>query len=92
MLAFQIKLILKCIYKELNNNKQLQNLQKAKDYAQRRCGVCLSEAYVNNKEKLSWKCNKEDHPVWFALPKIANRETWCICCSRESRKTLKINT
>ena len=46
----------------------------------------------NKKEKLSWKCNKEDHPVWFALPKIANIETWCICCSRESRKTLKINT
>ena len=42
-------------------------------------GVCLSEAYVNNRTRLRWRC-AEGHE-WSALPAAVKRGQWCKRCA-----------
>lgn len=64
------------------NQKQLNNLKKAQDYAKSRGGECLSEEYSNNKQKMLWKCSNPEHPQWYATyDNCLNKNTWCIHCS-----------
>lgn len=66
-------------------------LQKAKDYATSRGGFCLSIEYINNKTKLEWKCNNQDHPSWFSnSDNVINKNTWCLLCSGKAKKSSEI--
>lgn len=65
--------------------KDKSGLEKAQMYAQSRGGQCLSTEYKNQNTQLEWKCGNEKHTSWLALPKIANRGTWCTHCSREKK-------
>lgn len=69
------------------NHKQIENLTKAKNHALIRGGLCLSEEYKNNKEKLTWKCSNEQHPEWQSnYDNVLNKNTWCIHCSGKNKK------
>ncbi|CAG8545190.1 6739_t:CDS:2 [Cetraspora pellucida] len=53
-----------------------------------RGGQCLSESYINCKELLYWRCDKQHE--WFAnLNNIKNNRRWCPWCSKVGRYTLK---
>ncbi|MBS3087364.1 hypothetical protein J4226_02105 [Candidatus Pacearchaeota archaeon] len=54
---------------ELNNLKALAN---------RKCGKCLSDQYVNSRSKLKWQC-KEGH-TWEASPSHIKNNRWCPIC------------
>lgn len=55
-----------------------------KFYAQERGGVCLSDTYINQKIKLSWRC-KEGHE-WNASPNnVFYRKQWCPTCANKNR-------
>lgn len=62
--------------------KLLEAKQKAILYG----GICLSEQYINTKEKLEWKCSNPNHLSWFAsFYTVVNRGCWCVSCGIESR-------
>ncbi|CAG8762715.1 12864_t:CDS:2, partial [Cetraspora pellucida] len=47
-----------------------------------RGGQCLSEFYINYKELLYWRCDKQHE--WFAnLNNIKNNRRWCPWCSKK---------
>lgn len=64
-------------------NYQEQALKKAHEYAKSRNGSCLSKVYINNKEKLEWKCNNINHPSWFRNMSLVSSKNWCLHCARE---------
>lgn len=64
------------------------SLQDAHDIAAKHTGKCLSEVYINNKQKLVWKC-KFGH-IWDAtLSDVRNNHSWCPECS--GRKPLSLD-
>lgn len=65
-------------------NFQEQALKKAHEYAKSKNGSCLSKVYINNKEKLEWKCNNINHPSWFRSMSLISSKNWCLHCSREN--------
>jgi hypothetical protein len=69
------------------NNKE-QRLRIAQDYAISRNGSCLSSEYINNKEKMTWKCSSNEHPSWQSnFDNIVNKKSWCIHCSGKKPKS-----
>lgn len=50
-------------------------------------GWCLSEVYINQKTKLTWKCSAGH--VWETIPKHIRAGAWCPTCARkkENRKS-----
>ena len=56
-------------------------LKKAQNYAKSRGGECLSKTYVNNKEKLEWKCSNTSHPIFKRDMSLIYDNNWCKLCS-----------
>lgn len=54
--------------------------------AEARGGACLSPAYVDHKEKLSWRCSKGH--VWMASPSKILIGRWCHECNWKRKLTL----
>lgn len=49
---------------------------------------CLSDKYINNKDKLKWQCNKKH--IWFATYNdVINKNTNCPQCSFELRYNIR---
>lgn len=65
----------KCAGKE---RKTIQDCQAA---AKKNNGYCLSNVYVNNKEKLLWQC--EQGHQWYAPFSNVNTGAWCKICAKE---------
>lgn len=59
------------------------NIEEMYNIAISRGGRCLSNAYVNNKTKLTWQC-KEGH-IWEAIPDTVKRGSWCSICYDSKR-------
>jgi hypothetical protein len=60
------------------------------DIAADRGGICLSDAYVNERTVLQWRC--ADGHEWKALPEKIKRGSWCPTCAiirRRSEWTLQ---
>lgn len=76
-----------CADENQNNKKDSQGLKKCQDYAQSKGGICLSVEYINQNINVEWKCGNQEHPSWFALPKIASKGSWCKKCYNEKTKT-----
>ncbi|WP_321945847.1 zinc-ribbon domain-containing protein [Paraburkholderia sp. J10-1] len=60
------------------------------EIARERGGRCLSAAYLGNKVKLTWECNRGH--VWDATPvNITSKGRWCPTCAilRRTRKRQK---
>lgn len=62
------------------------NILEMRQIALARDGSCLSKAYVNNMEKLRWRC-KQGH-VWNASPVSIKTGKWCPDCAGNRRLTL----
>lgn len=79
--TIDIKKIEEIYFKSENNIYQIEYFNKAKNYAESKGGKCLSEEYINNIEKMEWKCENLNHPSWFkSYNETVNRETWCKKC------------
>ena len=63
------------------------NIEKMKDLARSRGGLCLSEDYINSKSKLRWQCDKGH--CWRAVPVAVRRGSWCPVCARNQKLTLE---
>ena len=55
-------------------------LEKCKEVAEEKGGKCLSAEYINNKTKMSWKCEK-GHTWDSKFDKIKSGTTWCPKCN-----------
>jgi len=67
---------------------ETKKLLEAKKKALLNNGLCLSNTFINAREKLEWKCHP-DHPSWFALFSILQRKAWCPICGVEKRTKKK---
>jgi hypothetical protein len=63
------------------------NIEKMKDLARSRGGLCLSDEYINSKSKLWWQCDKGHS--WRAVPVAVRRGSWCPVCARNQKLTLE---
>jgi hypothetical protein len=63
------------------------NIEKMKDLARSRGGLCLSEEYINSKSKLLWQCDKGH--CWHAVPVAVRGGSWCPVCARNRKLTLE---
>lgn len=67
-----------------NKEKLISKLEIAKKHALSQKGKCLSTEYINNKNKLEWKCQNIEHNNWFSsYSSIVSNGTWCPECSKE---------
>lgn len=68
-----------CSYEKIRH----KNKQLLEEFAIIKGGLCLNpENYSNNRTKLSWKCENEEHPVWKAnFHSIKNLNSWCPECA-----------
>lgn len=58
---------------------QNEYLEKAKEYALTKNGQCLSNEYLDQKEKMIWSCNT--HGIWEESYKnVIARNLWCSKC------------
>ena len=55
------------------------DIQEMHDLARLRGGKCLSDTYINNRQKLDWECS-EGHQ-WSAQASHIKNGTWCNQCS-----------
>lgn len=53
-------------------------------------GVCLSDTYINNDTKLTWRC-KENH-IFEKKSRFVTSEQWCKICAKQNRKKFKQTT
>ncbi|HFK1549176.1 TPA: hypothetical protein ACGXMZ_005101 [Bacillus albus] len=58
------------------------SIDDMKQLATEKGGWCLSEVYINQLTKLTWKCS-EGH-VWETIPKHIRKGSWCPICARKS--------
>lgn len=63
------------------------SIKDAQRIANERGGQCLSTVYVNNKEKLRWRCAFE-HEWMACLGKIKNSGQWCPDCGGTKKLTI----
>ncbi len=75
----------KCSYKTRALGRR-NTIAEMREIARSRGGECLSNIYVGNKSKLTWKC-KLGH-VWEASPSAVQTKTWCPTCGGSEKKTL----
>ena len=55
------------------------------ELAANRGGMCLSEAYVNERTVLRWRC--ADGHEWEAMPDKIKRGSWCPTCAHIGRRS-----
>lgn len=63
-------------------SKQQHNIEFCKNLAVSRNGVCLSNTYKNNKQKLLWQC-QHGHQWESCLASINCRNSWCPKCANK---------
>ena len=69
-----------------------KKILETKNFAILKGGVCLSDTYINSKEKLEWKCSNTNHPTWFSsYSNILSNGRWCPVCAIERRSEKRKN-
>jgi hypothetical protein len=72
------------------NGSHKLTIEEMDQIAKDRNGYCLSIAYINSREKLRWRCEK-DHE-WDASPGAVKQGTWCeICIKKENGKKRRLS-
>ena len=64
------------------------SIKEIKDFAKSKNGECLSDVYLNNKQKLTWRC--ENNHSWEATFHKIKMGTWCPLCARVENGKKKI--
>jgi len=67
--------------------KQKNTIEDMKKLARSKGGECLSDNYVNNKTKLTWKC--ENGHIWKSRPNDIKNGYWCPYCSGNIKLTIE---
>jgi hypothetical protein len=62
-------------------------IERMRNLALSRGGLCLSEEYINSKSKLLWQCDKGH--CWRAVPVAIRGGSWCPVCARTQKLTLE---
>ncbi|MDE1848728.1 MAG: hypothetical protein KGH55_01715 [Nanoarchaeota archaeon] len=63
------------------------SIEEMKLIAKERDGECLSDVYINQDNKLLWKCSKGH--TWEASSGAVKRGTWCPICSHNIKLTIQ---
>lgn len=50
-------------------------------------GITLVDEYIDDRTKIQFKCQNEDHPSWYATPNNIKRGKGCPQCSSTGKKT-----
>lgn len=70
----------------LNKKTSEQGLQNAIKRATERFGKCLSTEYTGYKQKMLWKCDKEEHPPFYSsYTNVVTSTRWCPNCALERK-------
>lgn len=72
------------------NELQTQQLDRAKEYALSKGGLCLSTEYNNNRTQMIWKCSA-GHSWNTTFKSVVNSNQWCITCARKKQCGLQRN-
>jgi hypothetical protein len=64
--------------------KYALKIEDMRNAAVKRGGVCLSESYLNNRQKLLWRCAKGHE--WVAKGMSIRRGSWCPICAGKRPK------
>lgn len=64
-----------------------KTIQDMQSLARGRGGKCLSDSYINNREKLKWQCAKGH--IWEAVPSSIQMGSWCPACVNHAPITIK---
>lgn len=75
-------------YCESKKNRK-HTIDDARVIAKNHDGECLSLAYVDNKEKLSFKC-KEGHVFCASFNSVSSKNTWCDECDNTNKSKYTI--
>jgi hypothetical protein len=67
---------------------RIVTINDAREFAVSRGGSCLSLNYVNNKQKMLWRC-KAGHQ-WKATWERTKEGAWCIECGSDGRKDSRL--
>lgn len=69
-----------------NTKTSEQGLQNAIKRAAERFGECLSTEYTGYKQKMLWKCEKEEHPPFYSsYTNVVTSTRWCPNCALERK-------
>lgn len=68
-------------------NSRRNNIEAIKEFARSKDGECLSNNYVNNREKLLWKCLKGH--TWEASAHSILRGSWCPVCNNNKKGSIE---
>jgi hypothetical protein len=64
--------------------KYALSLEEVQKTAKERRGECLSDSYLNSREKLRWRCARGH--IWQANANSIRRGSWCPICAGKSSK------
>ena len=67
--------------------KYVLSLKEIRKTAKERGGECLSDSYLNARQKLTWRCAKGH--MWEANTNSIRRDTWCPHCAGKRAKALR---
>lgn len=62
-------------------------IEEMRAIAERHGGECLSETYIDNKTKLTWKCS--NNHIWEAQPSGIKSGQWCPYCYGNVKLTIE---
>ncbi|HDR4448763.1 TPA: hypothetical protein QCQ08_001369 [Bacillus cereus] len=62
------------------SGRQRHNIEFVQEYAKSKGGLCLSEVYKNNRQKLKWQCG-EGHIWESTFHDVKDYNTWCPHCN-----------
>lgn len=66
------------------SGKKKYTIEYMMELAAKNNGICLSKRYINAHSKLKWKCSCGN--IWYTLPTLVARGSWCPSCARKKDK------
>jgi len=69
------------------SGREKGTIEKMKQIAEERGGKCLSDEYVDGKNKLWWECSEGHH--WQAFPSKIKMGRWCPKCAGTVKGTIE---
>lgn len=63
----------------------LKTLKFAQSLAKRNDGVCLSDTFINMRNRLKWRCNKDGNE-WMATTNNIQQGQWCPECGNKNKQ------
>lgn len=80
----QRKLVTKSeMLKDNMTERNIKILERAKNYARKKCGICVTTFLKSERNKLEWKCKNINHEPWEdTYINVVNKNIWCKECKK----------